>query len=114
MDRTMSESVRKPQLAWPAWTDALRSLLFGGNTLVRVGIVILFFGFAFFLNYAADQGWFPLEHPAVARVVCRRCQVDICSHPRGETWARNSGGDLEAGFPPGDDRIAELQRVPSK
>ncbi len=41
--------------------DALWSLLFGGNTLVRVGIVIIFFGFAFFLSYAADQGWFPLE-----------------------------------------------------
>ena len=41
--------------------DAAKSWLFGGNTVVRVGVVILFFGVAFFLNYAADQGWFPIE-----------------------------------------------------
>ena len=51
----MTESERESHF------DALRSFLFGGNTLVRVGVVILFFGFAFFLSYAADQGWFPLE-----------------------------------------------------
>jgi uncharacterized membrane protein len=39
----------------------VRSWLFGGNTVVRVGVVVLLFGVAFLLNYAADQGWFPIE-----------------------------------------------------
>ena len=47
--------------AGPAWTGALRSFLFGGDTLVRVGVVILFFGFSFLLSYAAQEGWFPIE-----------------------------------------------------
>ena len=47
--------------AKPAWTDALHSFLFGGNTLTRVGVILLFFGFAFFLNYAAEQGWLSIK-----------------------------------------------------
>ena len=39
----------------------LRSLLLGGNALARVGAVILFFGFSFFLAYAAERGWFSIE-----------------------------------------------------
>jgi len=37
-----------------------RAWLLGGNLVVRVGVVVLFFGVAFFLNYAMDQGWFPV------------------------------------------------------
>jgi uncharacterized membrane protein len=40
---------------------AARGWLFGGNTAVRVGIVVLFFGLAFFLNYASEQGWLSVE-----------------------------------------------------
>ena len=54
-------SVSRPTAASPAWLVAAKSWLFGGNTVVRVGVVILFFGVAFLLNYAADQGWFPIE-----------------------------------------------------
>ena len=53
-------SIPGPVSMLPAWIDAARSWLFGGNTVVRVGVVILFFGVAFFLNYAADQGWLPI------------------------------------------------------
>jgi len=35
--------------------------LFGGNTLVRVGIVLLFFGVAFLLKYAAERDLVPIE-----------------------------------------------------
>jgi uncharacterized membrane protein len=35
--------------------------LFGGNTVVRAGAIVLLFGVAFFLNYAIDQGWLPVE-----------------------------------------------------
>lgn len=39
----------------------IKAWLLGGNTLARVGIVILFFGVAFFLKYAVDRGWLPIE-----------------------------------------------------
>jgi uncharacterized membrane protein len=35
--------------------------LFGGNTLVRVGVVLLFFGVAFLLKYAAERDLVPIE-----------------------------------------------------
>jgi uncharacterized membrane protein len=35
--------------------------LFGGNTLVRVGMVVLFFGVAFLLKYAAERDLVPIE-----------------------------------------------------
>jgi len=40
---------------------AFRDWLFGGNTLVRVGIVLLFLGLAFLLRYAADRVVVPVE-----------------------------------------------------
>ncbi|MFM0738566.1 DUF2339 domain-containing protein [Paraburkholderia xenovorans] len=38
-----------------------RDWLVGGNTVVRVGIVVLFFGIAFLLKYAADNSLLPIE-----------------------------------------------------
>ncbi len=35
--------------------------LFGGNTIVRVGLVILFVGLSFLARYAANAGLFPIE-----------------------------------------------------
>ncbi len=35
--------------------------LFGGNTLVRLGVVILFFGVAFLVKYATENFHFPIE-----------------------------------------------------
>jgi uncharacterized membrane protein len=40
---------------------AARSWLFGGNTIVRVGLVILFIGMSFLARYAASAGLFPIE-----------------------------------------------------
>ena len=34
----------------------------GGNMIVRIGILILFFGVSFLLKYASDQGVFPIEY----------------------------------------------------
>ena len=42
------------------WFNAARAWLFGGNTVVRVGVVILFFGVAFFLGYVAERGLLPV------------------------------------------------------
>jgi len=40
---------------------AARDWLLGGNTVVRVGIIVLFFGVAFLLKYAADNAMLPVE-----------------------------------------------------
>ncbi len=42
--------------------QAVRGWLFGGNTVVRVGVVILFIGLAFLASYAASAGLFPIEY----------------------------------------------------
>jgi uncharacterized membrane protein len=41
---------------WPIW-----QWLAGGNTIVRVGVVILFFGVAFLLKYAHERFHLPIE-----------------------------------------------------
>ena len=41
----------------PAWWRAL----FGGNLLVKIGVVILFIGIGFLVKFAAEYGWFPIE-----------------------------------------------------
>ncbi|WP_380785292.1 DUF2339 domain-containing protein [Sphingomonas sp. R86521] len=40
---------------------AARAWLFGGNTIVRVGLIILFVGLSFLASYAASAGLFPIE-----------------------------------------------------
>ncbi len=40
---------------------SVMSFFFDGNIVVRVGIVVLFFGVAFLLKYAADQGLLSIE-----------------------------------------------------
>jgi uncharacterized membrane protein len=39
----------------------LRHLLLGGNTLVRLGVLILFLGFAFLVQYAVEHDLLPIE-----------------------------------------------------
>ncbi|WP_241299269.1 DUF2339 domain-containing protein [Burkholderia stabilis] len=51
---------REPGIAERAF-GAARDWLLGGNTVVRVGIVVLFFGVAFLLKYAADNNMLPIE-----------------------------------------------------
>ncbi len=41
--------------------DSIREFLFGGNLMVRVGVVVLLFGFAFLVKYAAARDLVPLE-----------------------------------------------------
>ena len=43
------------------WGDAVKDFLFGGNLMVRVGVVVLLFGFAFLVKYAAARDLVPLE-----------------------------------------------------
>ncbi|WP_272546530.1 DUF2339 domain-containing protein [Burkholderia cepacia] len=51
---------REPDIVERAFRAA-RDWLLGGNTVVRVGIVVLFFGVAFLLKYAADNNMLPIE-----------------------------------------------------
>jgi uncharacterized membrane protein len=51
---------RGPGLAERIFKSA-RDWLFGGNMVVRVGIIVLFFGIAFLLKYAADNSLLPIE-----------------------------------------------------
>jgi uncharacterized membrane protein len=51
---------RKPSIVEQA-AGAARNWLLGGNTIVRVGLVILFIGLTFLARYAAVAGLFPLE-----------------------------------------------------
>ena len=50
-----------PPQATSTWRDAARQFLFGGNLMVRVGVVVLLFGFAFLVKYAAARDLVPLE-----------------------------------------------------
>ncbi|WP_223176866.1 DUF2339 domain-containing protein [Sphingomonas hominis] len=53
----------------PGWIEGLtasafaaaRNWLFGGNTIVRLGLVVLFVGLSFLASYAASAGLFPIE-----------------------------------------------------
>ena len=45
----------------PKEPSVLWNFFFGGNTLVRVGIMVLFIGVAFLLKYATDRGFVPIE-----------------------------------------------------
>ncbi|MFO1427730.1 MAG: DUF2339 domain-containing protein [Steroidobacteraceae bacterium] len=54
----------------PAWLDrligAVRDYFTGGNTLVRVGVIVLFFGVAFLLRYVAERTTLPMEYRLMA------------------------------------------------
>lgn len=45
----------------PEWVARARDWLLSGNLVARLGVLVLFFGVAFLLKYAADQGLFPIE-----------------------------------------------------
>lgn len=50
----------QPNLIEQAFTSA-KNWLFGGNTVVRVGVVLLFIGLAFLAKYTVQLGLFPIE-----------------------------------------------------
>ncbi|MDP3674637.1 MAG: DUF2339 domain-containing protein [Novosphingobium sp.] len=55
-----SEAPRGPTLAEQGFA-AVRDWFLGGNTIVRVGLVILFVGLSFLAKLAVDAGLFPIE-----------------------------------------------------
>lgn len=53
---------RRPEIPREgADTNPITRWLLGGNTLVRVGMIVLFFGVAFLLKYAAERDLVPIE-----------------------------------------------------
>jgi uncharacterized membrane protein len=50
----------EPTLA-EQWIEAAKGWLFGGNTIVRGGLILLFLGLSFLASYAANAGLFPIE-----------------------------------------------------
>jgi uncharacterized membrane protein len=53
------ESARAAAVDLDALYTRWRDLLFGGNTLVRIGILVLFFGLAFLARYAVEHALLP-------------------------------------------------------
>lgn len=49
--------------------DTARGWLLGGNTVARVGVLVLLVGVAFFLRYSLEQGWIPPELRLIAGAV---------------------------------------------
>jgi len=76
--QTQSETITEPRLApgptgprsaappTPPQPSALREFFFGGNTLVRFGVIVLFFGVAFLLKYASEHIEIPIEARFIA------------------------------------------------
>jgi uncharacterized membrane protein len=57
----LSDAWGAPPTQTPAWIAATLGWFTGGNTIVRVGIVVLFFGVAFLLKFAYDHSNVPPE-----------------------------------------------------
>ncbi len=51
----------EPQARRPSALEPVMQWLVGGNTVLKAGIIILFFGVAFLIKYAADSGVLPIE-----------------------------------------------------
>lgn len=52
---------RSTHVARPAWLQQLLNFFTGGNLVVRVGVVVLFFGVAFLVRYATERNLVPIE-----------------------------------------------------
>src|SRR5262249_20599354 len=50
-----------PTTSQPQQPSALWNFFFGGNSLVRFGVIVLFFGVAFLLKYASEHIEVPIE-----------------------------------------------------
>lgn len=53
--------VEPPPYVEPEWQRAIREYFTGGNLVVRVGVVVIFFGVAFLLKYVAQRYTVPIE-----------------------------------------------------
>ena len=65
VDAAAAWTAEPAEPAGPSWFDralgAARDWLFGGNTVLRVGVLLLFLGLAFLLRYASERVVVPVE-----------------------------------------------------
>jgi uncharacterized membrane protein len=61
-----SESADGSRAERPAFIEKIVSFFTGGNLVVRVGVVVLFFGVAFLMRYAAERNLIPIAVGACA------------------------------------------------
>lgn len=54
-------SAAGPTVPVADWFGSARAWLLGGNTVVRVGMIVVLFGVGFFLKYSFDQGWISIQ-----------------------------------------------------
>jgi uncharacterized membrane protein len=59
--RAEAASFRGPSNALERGIELVRAFLFGGNTVARVGILVLLVGVTLLLKYAAEHSLFPIE-----------------------------------------------------
>ncbi len=50
-----------PEAAPSGWINKATRFLTEGNVVAKIGVIVLFFGLAFLLKYAADRAIFPIE-----------------------------------------------------
>lgn len=62
-------SPTEPVEAVPAWIQRAKALLFGGNLVAKLGLLILFIGVSFMLKYAAERITVPIEWRLAAIVL---------------------------------------------
>src|SRR5688572_2906562 len=75
-ERTEPRSIEPPPLpqpvndeAWAAGVQWIVEFFTTGNVVAKVGVVILFFGAAFLVRYAADRGLLPIEYRLIGLVL---------------------------------------------
>jgi uncharacterized membrane protein len=62
--------------------ERLRSLLFGGNTIVRAGVLVLLVGVALLLRWAAEHSVFPIELRICTAALIAMALVGVGFHQR--------------------------------
>lgn len=78
----------------------------GGNTVVKVGIVVLFFGVGFLIKYAAEHALLPIQMRLAGVAL-----FAIGLLAQGWRLARRHAPDGESGADPSDHREAALARI---
>jgi uncharacterized membrane protein len=61
VEERYGEPMREAEPEVPAEPNPIVKWLLGGNTVVRVGVIVLFFGVAFLFKFAYEHGMFPIE-----------------------------------------------------
>lgn len=101
IEKTIEKSAAKAYIPPPPnfierGLTAAKDWLFGGNTMVRAGIVILFIGISFLLKLAVDNGMIPIEIRLLAVAIGGMALLAVGWRLREKrpqyAWALQGGG----------------------